>query len=76
MSRLIQQEAKLSAVFALTHPLSAVFFIHTSIGGALTVILYFLVVWLREIFSSTQTTAIFGDQDISNCLTNLFVVVE
>jgi len=32
-----------------TH-LSAVFFIHTSIGGALSDILYFPVVWLREIF--------------------------
>ena len=40
-------------------------------GGALSVILYFLVVWLGAIFSST-----FGDQDISKCLTNLFLVVE
>ena len=39
-------------------------------------ILYFLVVWLRAIFSSTQTAAVFGDQDISKCLTNLFLVVE
>ena len=52
---------------------SAVFFIHTSIGGALSVILYFLVVWLGAIFSSTQTA---GDQDISKCLNNLFLVVE
>ena len=74
--RLIQNEAKPSAVFALRHLPSAVFFIHTSIGGALTVILYFLVVWLRAIFSSTQTAAIFSDQDISKCLTNLFLVVE
>ena len=59
--RLIQHEAKPSAVFASRHPSSAVFFIHTSIGGALTVILYFLVVWFRAIFSSTQTAAIFGD---------------
>ena len=43
-------------------------------GGALSVILYFLVVWLGAIFSSTPTTAIFGDQDISNCLCNLFLV--
>ena len=57
-------------------PSSAVFFIHTSIGGAITVILYFLVIWLGAIFSSTQTTTIFGDQDISKCLTNLFLVVE
>ena len=53
-------------------PQSAVFFVHTSIGGALTVILYFLVVWLGAIFSSTQTTVTFGDQAISKCLTNLF----
>ena len=64
--RLIQHQAKPSAVF----------FIHTSIGGALTVILYFLVIWLGAIFSSTQTTATFGDQDISKCLNNLFLVVE
>ena len=44
---------------------SAVFFIHTSIGGALSVILYFLVVWLGAIFSGTQTAAIFSDQDIT-----------
>ena len=59
--RLIQHEAKPSAVFASRHPSSVVFFIHTNIGGALTVILYFLVVWFRAIFSSTQTAAIFGD---------------
>ena len=45
-------------------------------GGALSVILYFLVVWLGAIFSSTQTATIFGDKDISKCLTNLFLVVE
>ena len=45
-------------------------------GGALSVILYFLGIWLRAIFSSTQTAAIFGDKDISKCLTNLFLVVE
>ena len=28
------------------------------------------------IFSSTQTAAIFGDQDISKCSNNLFLVVE
>jgi len=50
-----------------THP-SAVFFIHTSIGGALSDILYFLVVWLREIFCSAQTAANFGEQDISKYL--------
>ena len=59
VERLIQHEAKPSAVFASRHPLSAVFFVHTSIGGALSVILYFLaIVWLRAIFSSTQTTAV------------------
>ena len=41
-------------------------------GSALSVLLYFLVVWLGAIFSSTQT----GDQDISKYLTNLFLVVE
>ena len=46
-------------------------------GGALSVILYFLVVWLGGIFSSTQTAAIFGDKDISKCsYNNLFLVVE
>ena len=52
------------------------FFVHTSIGGALSVILYFLVVWLGAIFSSTQTAVIFGDQDISKCLDDLFLVVD
>ena len=33
-------------------------------------------VWLGVIFSSTQTTAIFGDKDISKRLTNLFLVIE
>ena len=45
-------------------------------GGALSVILYFLVVWLGVIFSSTQTAASFGDQDISKCSYNLFLVVQ
>jgi len=31
------------------HP-SAVFFTHTSIDGAVSIMLYFLVVWLGEIF--------------------------
>ena len=35
------------------------FFVHTIIGGALSVILYFLVIWFGAIFSSTQTAAIF-----------------
>ena len=38
--------------------------------------LYFLVIWFGAIFSSTQTTVIFSDQDISKCLNNLFLVVE
>ena len=63
-------------LFASRHPLSAIFFIHTSIGGALRVILYFLVMWLRTIFSKTQTAVIFCDQDISKCLYNLFLEVE
>ena len=66
VKRLIQHET----------PPSAVFFIHISIDGALPVILYFLVAWLRAIFSSTQTAAIFSNQDISKCLTNLFLVVK
>ena len=76
VERLIQHEVKPSAVFASRHPLSIVFFIHTSIGGALSVILYFLVIWFGVIFSSTQTAAIFGVQDISKFSTNLFLVVE
>ena len=39
--------------------------------GALSIILYFLVIWLGAIFSSTQTAAIFGDKDISKCSYNL-----
>ena len=34
----IQHKAKLNAVFVSRHPPSAVFFVHTSLGGALTVI--------------------------------------
>ena len=47
-------------------------------GGALSVILYFLVASGSERFYlvATQTAAIFGDKDISKCLTNLFLVVE
>ena len=58
-----------------TPPECCIFHTHKQ-GGVLSVILYFLVVWLRAIFSSTQTAVIFGDQDISKCLTNLFIVVE
>ena len=63
-------------LFALRHPPRAVFFIHTSIGIALNIILYFLVIWLGAISSSTQITASFSDQDISKCLYNLFLVIE
>ena len=38
VKRQIQHEVKPSAVFVSRHPPSAVFFIHTSLGGALTVI--------------------------------------
>ena len=41
VERLIQHEAKPSAVFASRHPSSTIFFIHKQ-GGALSVILYFL----------------------------------
>ena len=79
VKRPIQHETKLSAAFASRPPPpllpSAVFFVQKSIGGALSVILYFLVDWLGAVFSSTQTAAIFGDQDISR-LYNLFLVVE
>ena len=47
-----------------------------SIVSSLSDILYFLVVWLGEIFYSSQATANFGDQDISKCLNNLFLIVE
>ena len=59
-----------------TPPECCIFHTHTSIGSALTVILCFLVFWLGAIFSSTQTATTFGDQDISKCLTNLFLVIE
>jgi len=48
---------------------SAVFSIHTSIGGgALGVIFYFLVDLLGPIFSSAQTAANFAGQDIFLCI--------
>ena len=34
-----------------------------------------MCVWKIQ-YEGTQTAAIFGDQDISRCLTNLFLVVE
>ena len=48
-----------------TPPKCCIFRTHKQ-GGALSVILYFLDVWLGAIFSSTQTAVIFDDQDISN----------
>ena len=32
--------------------------------------------WLGAFFSTTQTTAIFGVQDITKCLYNLFLVIQ
>ena len=46
VERLIQHEAKPSAVFSSRHSPSAAFFIHTSIRSALSVILYFMFVLL------------------------------
>ena len=51
----------------------AVFFVHTSIGGTLNNMLYFLVVWLGEVFITTRTAANLGDQDIIKCLNKLFL---
>jgi len=50
--------------------------LHFSYKQALSDILNFLVIWLGEIFCSSRATANFGDQDISKCLNNLFLVVE
>ena len=58
-----------------TPPECCIFRTHKQ-GGALSVILYFLVVRLGAISSSAQTAAIFGDRDISKYLTNLFLVIE
>ena len=66
--RQIQHSTSPCAVLASRHPPSAVFFIHTSVGGALTVTLYFLVVWLRATFLIGQIAAIFAHQDVSECL--------
>ena len=82
VERLIQHEAKPSAYLQAeccicleTPPEYCTFRTHKQ-GGALNVILYFLVVWLRVIISSTLTAAIFSDKDISKCLTNLFLAIE
>ena len=50
---------------------SVVLFIHTSMGSALIVILYLLVVLLGATFSSTRIAAIFAYQDVSECLKDL-----
>ena len=76
VERLIQHEAKPSAVFASRHP-RVLYFSYTQARRCFKC--YIVLpghVWLGEIFSSTQTAAIFGDKDISKCLTNLFLVVE
>ena len=54
----------------LETPSSAVFFVHTSIGGALRVVL------LGAIFLSTRIASIFSDQTISELLYILLVVAE
>ena len=43
-------------------PECCIFFVHTSIGEALSVLLYFLVILLGAIFLGTQITSLFGDQ--------------
>ena len=57
--------AQLIAVFALRHPLSTVFFTHTNVGSALSVVLHFLVILLRENILNIST---FGE--LSICRTN------
>ena len=61
---LIQNEVKPSAVFSLRYPR----LLYTSIGGALSVILYFLVVLFGVTFSSSRIAAIFTHQDVIKCL--------
>ena len=53
VERQIQHEAKPSAVFVSRHPPSAVFFVHTSLGSALTYIA-FLVVRSDSAFAEQQ----------------------
>ena len=80
VEKLIQHEAKLSAVFASRHPPTpsrVLYFSYTQARQCFKC--YILLpgrVWLGAILSSTQTTAIFGDKNISKCLTNPFLVVE
>ena len=73
VKRLIQHEAKPSAVFASRHP-RVLYFSYTQARWCFKC--YIVLpsrVWLGAIFSSTQTA---GHKDISKCLTNLFLVVE
>ena len=76
VERLIELEAKPSAVFASRHPRV----LYCSYTQARRCFKCYIVlpgcVWLGAIFSSTQTAAIFGDKDISKCSYNLFLVVE
>ena len=80
-TRGVCQEANTALGFAScciclkTPPECCIFHTHKH-RQCLTVILYFLVVWLGAIFSSTQTAATFSDQDISKCLTSLFLAIE
>ena len=58
---------------------SAIFFVHANKGGALSDILYFLVVrghFAWSDFLECQTAMIFGDQAISTCLHNRHLAVE
>ena len=76
VERLIQYEAKPSAVFASRHP-RVLYFSYTQARRCFKC--YIVLprsVWLGAILSSTQTAAIFGVKDISKCLINLFLVVE
>ena len=76
VERLIQHEAKPRAVFASRH-LQVLYFSYTQARRCFKC--YIVLpgsIWPGAIFSSTQTAAIFGDKDISKCLTNLFLVIE
>ena len=66
VERLIQHKAK-QVLYLPQDTLRVLYFCTHKQGGALSVILYFLVVCLEAISSSTQTAVIFGDQDISKC---------
>ena len=78
VERLIQHEAKPSAVFASRYPRVPLYFSYTQARRCFKcyMVLHADRVWLGAIFSSAQTAAIFGDKDISRCSYNLFLVVE